>query len=128
MFPCFPSAGVVEKLEQCGNVELVLDSVLVGAKAEPILKSVTVKNVKTDEEKELEVNGLFVAIGQQPQTKGFEHILPLDENGYVLADEVCQVKKGIFVAGDCRKKPIRQLTTAVSDGTVAAVRASEYIK
>ena len=117
--------SLVNKLREKDNVELVLDSVLVSATASPILKSVTVKNVKTNEEREIAANGLFLAIGQVPATKDFADILPLDEYGYVKAGEDCKVKEGIYIAGDCRRKPVRQLTTAAADGTVAATLACE---
>ena len=119
--------SLVAKLREKDNVEFILDSVLVSAVASPLLKSVTVKNVKTDEEREIAVNGLFLAIGQVPSTKDFADILPLDEYGYVLAGEDCKVKDGIYIAGDCRKKPVRQLTTAAADGTVAATLACEEL-
>ncbi|MBQ7295590.1 MAG: FAD-dependent oxidoreductase [Clostridia bacterium] len=118
---------LVEKLREKENVELVTDCVLVSAVAAPILKSVTVKNIKTDEEREIAVNGLFLAIGQVPATKDFADILPLDEYGYVIADETCKVSDGIYVAGDCRKKLVRQLTTAAADGTVAATLLCEEL-
>lgn len=118
--------GLVQKLKSLENVELVLDSVTVDAVAAPILKTVTVKNVKTDETTVIEVSGLFVAIGQVPQTKNFANILNLDENGYVKADESCKMSDGIYVCGDCRIKTVRQLTTAVSDGSIAAIAALEY--
>ncbi|MFI3142239.1 MAG: FAD-dependent oxidoreductase [Clostridia bacterium] len=118
--------GLVEKLKTLDNVELVLDSVLSNAVASPILKTISVKNVKTDEEKTLEVSGLFVAIGQVPQTKNFADILPLDDGGYVKTDETCKVKSGVYVCGDCRVKTIRQLTTAVSDGSIAGINALEF--
>ena len=120
--------SLVAKLREKDNVEFILDSVLVSAVASPLLKSVTVKNVKTDEEREIAVNGLFLAIGQVPSTKDFADILPLDEYGYVLAGEDCKVKDGIYIAGDCRKKPVRQLTTAAADGTVAATLACEELE
>ena len=119
---------LVERLRHFDNVELVLDSVLVSAEAGPLLKSVRVKNVKTGEERDINVNGLFLAIGQVPSTKDFADILPLDEYGYVLAGEDCKVSDGIYIAGDCRKKPVRQLTTAAADGTVAATLACEELE
>ena len=120
--------SLVAKLREKDNVEFVLDSVLISAEAGPLLKSVTVKNVKTDEERAINVNGLFLAIGQVPSTKDFADILPLDEYGYVIAGENCKVREGIYIAGDCRKKPVRQLTTAASDGTVAATLACEELE
>ena len=119
--------SLVNKLREKENVEFVLDSVLVSAEASPILKSVTVKNVRTEVEREITVNGLFLAIGQVPATKDFADILPLDEYGYVKAGEDCKVSEGIYIAGDCRKKPVRQLTTAAADGTVAATLACEEL-
>ena len=118
---------LIQKLREKDNVELVTDSVLLSAEAAPILKNVTVRNIKTNEETDFAVNGLFLAIGQVPMTKGFADILPLDEYGYVLADESCKVKDGIYVAGDCRKKLVRQLTTAAADGTVAATLLCEEL-
>ena len=120
--------SLVAKLREKDNVELVLDSVLVSAEAGPLLKSVTVKNVKSGEERDINVNGLFLAIGQVPSTKDFADILPLDEYGYVIAGEDCKVRDGIYIAGDCRKKPVRQLTTAAADGTVAATLACEELE
>lgn len=120
--------SLVAKLREKDNVEFVLDSVLVSAEAGPILKSVRVKNVKTGEERDINVNGLFLAIGQVPSTKDFADILPLDEYGYVIAGEDCRVKEGIYIAGDCRRKPVRQLTTAAADGTVAATLACEELE
>ena len=120
--------SLVAKLKEKDNVELVLDSVLVSAEAGPLLKSVRVKNVKTEEERDINVNGLFLAIGQVPSTKDFADILPLDEYGYVIAGEDCKVRDGIYIAGDCRKKPVRQLTTAAADGTVAATLACEELE
>lgn len=118
--------GLVKKLKSLDNVQLVLDAVAVDAVASPILKTVTVKNVKTDQLTTLEVSGLFVAIGQVPQTQNFANVLALDENGYVKADESCKVSEGVYVCGDCRVKSVRQLTTAVSDGSIAGIAALEY--
>lgn len=119
---------LLKKLREKKNVEFITDSVLVSAVAEPIIKNVKVKNIKTEEEREIAVNGLFLAIGQVPFTKDFADILPVDEHGYVLADETCKVSDGIYVAGDCRKKQVRQLTTAAADGTVAATLLCEELE
>ncbi len=119
--------NLVEKAQKKENIELVTDSVPTEIGGAPIVQYLRVKNKLTDEERELSVNGVFAAIGQIPLTREFSDMLPLDEGGYVLAGEDCTVKKGIYVCGDCRKKEIRQLTTAVSDGTVAAAKAIEFI-
>lgn len=119
--------NLVEKAKSKQNIELVLDCVPAEIGGAPIVQYLKVKNKLTDEERELAVNGVFMAIGQIPQTKEFADILPLDASGYADVGESCTVKDGIYVCGDCRKKEIRQLTTAVSDGTVAATRAVAFI-
>ena len=111
--------ALTERLAEKENVEIIYDSTLESAHGEPLLKSIPVRNKNTAEEREIPVSGLFLAIGQIPGTAGFENILPLDEYGYVDVDESCKVSDGIYVCGDCRKKALRQLTTAVSDGSVA---------
>lgn len=115
--------ALVERVKSKENIEIIYDSTLEKAEGKPVLKSITVKNKNTLDERELNVNGLFLAIGQVPATKEFADILPLDEYGYVICDESCKVKDGIYVCGDCRKKTLRQLTTAVSDGSVAGSEA-----
>lgn len=119
--------SLLEKAREKENLEFVTDSLLCEIGGKPIVQYVKVKNKNSGEEREIAVNGLFMAIGQIPQTKDFADILPLDEYGYVNAGENCTVKDGIYVCGDCRKKEIRQLTTAVSDGTVSATKAVEFI-
>ena len=87
-----------------------------------------VSNVKTGESRVLDVQGIFVAAGQVPDNKDFENVAELDLAGYVAASEDCLTKTpGVFTAGDCRTKKVRQLTTAAADGAVAALAASEYI-
>ena len=79
-------------------------------------------------EERLPVDALFVAIGQVPDNGKFAHLVDLDRQGYVVADESCTTKTaGLFVAGDCRTKAVRQLTTAVGDGATAATQAVNYI-
>ena len=119
--------NLVERARSKENIEFVLDSVLLSAEASPIIKSITVENKITAEKNDLSVNGLFMAIGQTPLTADFFDILPLDSYGYVETGEDCTVRDGVYVCGDCRKKDIRQLTTAAADGTVAATKAIEYI-
>lgn len=116
-------SALVERVKAKENIEIVYNSTLIKAEGKPVLKSITVKNKNTTEEREIAVNGLFLAIGQVPATKEFADILPLDEYGYVDCDESCKVKEGIYVCGDCRKKALRQLTTAVSDGSTAGSEA-----
>lgn len=76
-----------------------------------------------------EIPAVFVAIGQIPDNKAFADLVDLDKEGYIIADETCKTKtEGLFVAGDCRTKPVRQVVTAVADGGVAATNASVYLE
>lgn len=118
----------VQRLKDKENVEFVLDSVITALNGEDALESVSIKNVKTGEEKDLAVKGLFVAIGQMPDNAAFAGLVELDDHGYIKAGEDCLTgAKGIFTAGDCRTKTVRQLTTAAADGAVAALAACSYI-
>ena len=77
----------------------------------------------------LATDGIFIAVGREPKNAAFASLISLDESGYIKADEKCMTTcDGIFVAGDCRTKEIRQLTTATADGTVAALAAVAYLK
>ena len=76
-----------------------------------------------------EIPAVFIAIGQVPDNKAFENVVDLDKMGYIVADETCKPKTdGLFVAGDCRTKAVRQVSTAIGDGAVAATNACLYIE
>ena len=92
------------------------------------LESLHVWNKKQEKELLVPVAGLFVAVGQMPENQEFAEVAPLDEQGYIKAGEDCKTEtEGVFVAGDCRTKTVRQLTTAAADGAVAALAACEYL-
>ncbi len=94
-----------------------------------VLESVDLRNITTNEIINIKPDGVFVAIGRVPQTQILENQVNLDENGYVLVDENMQTNvKGVFAAGDITKKTLRQITTAVGDGSVAGTYASDYVK
>lgn len=118
----------VDRLAKLDNVEFVLNSSPVRFVGDDKVTGLVVKNNETGEERELEVQGVFEAVGQVPQNANFKDMAALDEAGYVRASEDCLTDhSGIFVAGDCRTKKVRQLDTAAADGTVAALAASDYI-
>ena len=95
---------------------------------EGILKSVSVQPQEGGEEKQVACDGLFVAIGLIPENDAFAHLADLNKWGYFDSDEKCETKTpGVFVAGDCRSKTVRQLTTAAADGATAALAACRYI-
>lgn len=119
--------STITRLNEKSNVELILNSKVTKLNAEDKLKSVEI----TDNDKKvrvLEVDGLFVAIGRVPENQLFSEIVDLDEAGYIIAGEDCHTStEGVFVAGDNRKKGIRQLVTAASDGAIAATEAVKYL-
>ena len=93
------------------------------------MESVCVKDLKTDERKEILVAGVFIAVGIQPGTELVQGLAECDEGGYVLAGEDCATSvPGLFAAGDVRRKPLRQIVTAVADGANAAVAAGNYCR
>ncbi len=118
----------VKRLREKDNVEFVLNSVPVELVGDVMISGLKVKNVKTEEVITLLVQGVFVAIGQMPDNKDFADVAGLDDKGYVAAGEDClTATPGVFTAGDCRTKKVRQLATAAADGAVAALAAVEYI-
>lgn len=115
------------RLKDKGNVEFVYNSNVTKLNADKKLESIEVTN-KDGSVKNIEVDGLFVAIGRVPENQKFAGLIKLDEAGYAVSGENCHTDvEGIFVAGDNRVKEVRQLVTAVSDGAVAAVEAIKYI-
>lgn len=110
------------------NVSLIYDTVVTALVGEEELTEITLYNGKMDMEYSMSVDGLFVAIGQQPENERFENLTSLNEYGYIVADESCITDTdGVFVAGDCRTKSVRQITTATADGAVAALAACRYV-
>lgn len=118
-------AHLVSRVRDIPNIEIVTPAVVQSLNGEVRLESLTVRT--GDETRTLLCDGLFVAVGQEPQNAPFADIVPLDESGYVDIDEGLCASPGVFVAGDCRKKALRQLTTAVGDGAQAGVAACEYL-
>lgn len=116
-------------LEGKENVEMIFDTVVTDLKSKDgELCGITVKNTKTEEVSSLDFDGMFVAIGQAPENEYFRSVTALDDYGYIISDENCLTDtEGVFVAGDCRTKKIRQVTTAAADGAVAALAACRYI-
>lgn len=120
---------LLQILEGKSNVSMVFDTVVTSLSAKDgELCEIGLKNSLTGEESDLALDGMFVAIGQQPENGAFASLTALDNYGYIIAGEDCLTDtEGVFVAGDCRTKKIRQVTTAASDGAVAALAACRYI-
>lgn len=117
-----------EILSSRENVEIITGSVVDSINDTPEFTGITIKRVSDGEKRELSADGMFVAIGLVPENGPFANVCELDSAGYIDADESCMTKTpGVFVAGDCRKKEIRQVSTAIADGSVAAISACRYI-
>lgn len=119
---------LLNTLKEKQNVEFILNSNVTELIADDVLNAVKVYNNITNTEQIININGIFIAIGQVPENKDFKDLINLDDYGYIIAGEDCKTNvEGIFVAGDCRTKQVRQLSTAAADGAVAAIAACEYI-
>ena len=119
-------AKLVEALEKKDNVEFILNADITELLGEAELTGIVVR--QDAQERRIAVDGLFVAIGHQPDNAAFAEYMVLDGSGYAASDERCLTPTpGVFVAGDCRRKTVRQLTTATADGSVAALAACSYL-
>ena len=119
---------LVNILEQKDNVTMMFDTLVTELIGTDKLEAIMLQNTKTGTTNKLSVDGLFVAIGQKPENECFANLTELNDAGYIDADEGCLTDTpGVFVAGDCRTKAVRQVTTAAADGTIAALAACRYL-
>ena len=117
-----------EKLFACENVEMIWDTVPVSIEGEEMVSGIKLQNKKTGEEKELSLDGVFIAVGIVPNTELFGDLVKLDESGYIVAGEDCVTSTpGIFAAGDIRTKQLRQMITAAADGANAVISAEKIL-
>lgn len=118
---------LVEALEKRKNVSVILDTVVEALRGQDTLTGLLLRNTATGAETELVVAGLFQAVGQQPEGALAQALGVAEAAGFISAGEDClTAAPGIFAAGDCRTKAVRQLTTACADGAVAALAACRY--
>ena len=118
----------VDEVKSKDNIELVLNSNVVKLNGDNKLESLVVEN-NDKSTKDIKVDGLFIAVGQEPKNEIFNNVVDLDEKGYIISEDGVHTKvKGIYIAGDSRQKSLRQLTTAVSDGAIAATTAIKEAK
>jgi len=111
------------------KVDFLLDSVITAVSGDGLVSGVTVKNVKTGEEKEVPADGIFVFVGNLPNTELFDGKLTLDERGYITTDESLMTSAaGVFAAGDVRYNLLKQVVVAAGEGALAAVSAEKYIE
>ena len=119
----------VSSLREKENVEFVLNALPEEILGEQMVQGLVVTDKISGAKKTLDVDGIFVAIGHLPKNEIFAELVDLDAGGFIKAGENCETSRdGIFAAGDCRTKEVRQLTTAAADGAVAALAAVKYIK
>lgn len=120
--------NLTEKVKELSNVEIIYNSNIEKLNGDESLKSVDIINKDTEKITNIIIDGLFVAIGKIPSGNIFKDLLNVTENGYIITDEDCHTNiDGIYAAGDIRKKRLRQLVTAASDGAIAAIEAIKYI-
>jgi thioredoxin reductase (NADPH) len=119
----------VEQLKANPKAKIITNTVVEEFVGDKFLRGLRLRNVKTGEESFLEVDGAFIYIGLRPVNDPIKDYVDLDENGFALVGEDTKTKTpGLFVAGDGRVKPLRQLVHALADGATAAIMADEYIR
>ncbi len=118
----------IEELKTKNNVDFIFNSEIISLEGNKKLESIVVKN-NLNKKMSLKIDGLFIAIGQEPKNEIFKNIVDLDDKGYIItSNDVYTKTNGIYAAGDARVKNLRQLTTAVSDGSIAATIAIKEMK
>ena len=123
----FGDASLVEALKTKPNIKITHNAELVKRVGNANLEGLVFED-KNKTQFEIKTNGLFVAIGQVPNNEKFANLADLNKDGYFVANADLSTKtEGLFVAGDCREKSVRQLTTAASDGAIAATSACNYL-
>lgn len=119
----FKSDELMKKnVEEKKNIEIIYEKSIMRLNGEEKLESITLNDDTT-----LNVDGLFIAIGYMPDNKIFKNFVDIDENGFIISDDTKTKTKNIFVAGDTRRKQVRQLITATSDGAISATNAVNYL-
>ena len=116
-------------LETRANVEILCNKTVNALIGDTKLEGVEIKDAESGEISVLKIDGLFVAIGQVPENEPFISVAQINDYGYIVADESCLTDdEAVFVAGDCRTKRVRQITTATADGATAALAACRYLE
>ena len=119
----------IEEAKKNPKIEFIMESELRGFYGNETLEKVTIEHLPTGKISEMKTDGTFIFVGYQPNTKAFESIIELNErNEFVVDSEMKTNLKGVFAAGDCIAKKYRQVTTAVADGTIAALSAAEFLR
>ena len=119
---------LVTKLMQLDNVEVIWDTIVEEIMGEEFVENIKLKNVKTQENREVAVDGVFIAVGYNPASEVYKEVVKVDGAGYIVADESCETNvPGVFAAGDIRTKALKQIITAASDGANAITSVERYL-
>ena len=117
-----------EQIDKTENIKVLFNKMVVGLVGEERLNSIILQDQVSKQKEVFETNSIFVAIGQEANNQPFKNVCDLDYQGFIVSDEMCTTKThGVFVAGDCKVKKIRQVVTATSDGSIAALQAIRYL-
>lgn len=115
-------------LRERDNVEFIFSCTVEEILGLDTFDGIVIKNTESGEKTRLDLDGMFVAIGQVPENERYKNLVSLSDRGYIISDESCLTDtEGLFVAGDCRTKNIRQIATACGDGAIAALAACRYL-
>ncbi len=120
--------ALIQQIENTPNINVIYNQNVIALNGQTSLDSITLMNLNTKEISTFETEGVFVAIGQEANNEIFKELCQFDDHGFICTNELCQCNiKGVFAAGDCRQKKIRQIVTASSDGAIAALQAIQYL-
>lgn len=120
-------ASGIELINKTENINVLYNKKVIELIGTEKLEAIVIEDVNTKEKQVLNTDGVFVAIGHMANNEPFKNICELDEFGFIISNECITSIDGLYVAGDCRQKKIRQISTAISDGTLAAVMAISYL-
>ena len=115
-------------LRERSNVEFIFGTTVEEILGDDEFRGIIIKNTSTGDKTRLDLDGMFVAIGQVPENEPFKNVAALSDRGYIISSEDCLTEtEGLFVAGDCRTKTVRQISTACGDGAVSALAACRFL-
>ncbi len=119
---------LIDNAYKCKNIKFMFNTNIIKLIGEDRLTGLVVENNKSLESNELKVDGLFVAVGREPDTSKLKDLINLDSKGYIITNEDMQTNiEGVYAAGDVRQKSLRQIITACSDGAIASTKANQYL-
>ncbi len=120
--------SLIQQVLNTSNIHVIYNKIVTGLHGEMSLKAISLFDLQNQENSLMETESIFVAIGQEANNQIFEPFCSLDQQGFIITDELCKSStEGVFIAGDCRHKAIRQIVTASSDGAIAALQAILYL-